>query len=100
MSDKTKKRVSDYNPTGFPECEEIDIKDILGKEVTIEDIVFTTGQYGEFSFIKIRKEGDKKSSAFACGGAVVIRKLRAVGEEQGFPLLGVFTKPGDYYDVA
>jgi hypothetical protein len=94
------KRVSELIPPGvFPEAEQIESEEIVGKDIVIEDYEVLTGKFGEFAVICFKYMNDEKFYSFACGGKVVMKKLAKLRPD--FPVIGNFFKPEGkrYYDL-
>lgn len=111
---KTPRKVSDYinawigrSPKDV--CPEIEpdtinsrrIEDILDEEIIINGFSKRVGEYGEFAIILGTRENDPEPFIISCGGAVVVRKLAAIGEHNGYPVTGTFIRPDGkrYFDL-
>jgi len=80
------KRVSDLIPPGvFPDAIPVEIEDLVGKDIVLEDFEVLTGQYGQFSVVCFKYMNDEKFYSFACGGVVVMKKLAKLRES--FPVI-------------
>ena len=94
----TESRFSDYIlPTPKLEGEQVDIDEILDGTILITDYAILTGKFGEFAVIQYSNEG--KLYTTACGGTVVVRKLKEFPRDM-LPILATITKPARYYDIA
>src|SRR5271157_4110250 len=111
-----KGRVTDYTEKwvgsspknlGLPEGnrDKIDIKELVGKTITIFGFSERKGDTGDFVICLFSQDG-KKVEVFVTGAAVVVRKLREVGTQNGFPVEStVFSgesttvKNAVYYDL-
>ncbi len=91
------KRVGDFIPDHSGE-ELNNIENILDTEVQINGFELRTSAYeGNEHYAVMDIEGEAK--AVSTGGAVVIKKLQQLEEQNAFPVLGTFVMPGRYYDL-
>lgn len=81
------KKFSEVYPQAvkFENAEQIEFKDVLGKEIIIEDISEMIGEFGEF--IIVLAELNKNKIQFALGSTVVIPKLKKAKTEGKLPLI-------------
>jgi hypothetical protein len=95
------KRVGDVVPSGlWPDIPQSDLRETLDMDIIVDDVAFLMGDYGEFAVILYRPPDTGEQYTVACGGQVVVRKLKDVKKGHGFPILGRITKEGRYYDIA
>jgi len=72
--------------------------EVLNKELLIKSYSLAQGSFGEYALIEV--ENDKgEQFVISCGGKVVLRKLRRLGELNAFPCFGTFKRVGRYYDL-
>jgi hypothetical protein len=90
------KRISDY----FPESvEQVDIDDLLDRDIEIIDFETRKGAFGDYLAVYYRELDDDQIRTFTTGANVVVRKLKAIKERNGFPVLGKIKKVKRYYDI-
>lgn len=95
------KRVGDVVPSGlWPDIPQSELRDTLDMDIIIDDVAFLQGDFGEFAVILFRPPDTGEQYTVACGGQVVVRKLKDTKKSHGFPILGRITKEGRYYDIA
>ncbi|MFA5377489.1 MAG: hypothetical protein WC455_17190 [Dehalococcoidia bacterium] len=111
------KRVSDYVDTkgaASLDGDKVDIDDILGKDIVLQDFVFIEsdkykdekkpGEKSEFAVIQFNNMGETKKLTTACGGKVVVRCLKEL-PKQYLPMIIRITRKksekgtGKYYAV-
>lgn len=95
------KRVGDVVPSGlWPDIPQSELRDTLDMDIIIDDVAFLQGDFGEFAVILYRPPDTGEQYTVACGGQVVVRKLKDTKKSHGFPILGRISKEGRYYDIA
>lgn len=97
---RTLKRVSDFIPDGaWGDRELLSLDDVLGKELVIEGLAEREGTYGKYFVIGCHLVDGGEPFVLTTGSQVLMQKLAAVRERNGFPVLAQFSKPARYYDV-
>jgi hypothetical protein len=94
MADKqaTLQRLSDF--AGTPDEEQpVSIAAILNREVTIFDVEFHSGEFGEFVTFRC-SDTRKKDYLVKCGGQAVVEALGKAFEANALPLLATFRMEG------
>ena len=77
--DKKMKRLSDFGQKRW-DVEQIDMSQLLGKEITIMDVHWLTGEKGEYASLLIDVDGE---SRFANTGAMVVVELLKRAQKDG-----------------
>lgn len=83
----------------FEVDEQVDIDDILDKDMYITDFDERSGSYGVWVIVLATDPDSGKVFSFGTGGAIVVRKLQELREQGNLPVLAQITKPGRYYDL-
>ena len=83
----------------YPDLEQKDIKELLDKDLLVKDVTLLDGNFGEFAVILFEDFVTGKEYTTACGGMVVVKKLKEAQEKSLLPLIGTITKEGRYYDI-
>lgn len=74
-------------------------KDIMDKDIVIEGYEMMNGKDGDFAFIRFHEYNQEGTIGMSCGGKVVIKKLKQIGEKNKFPILCKLIMKDDYYDL-
>lgn len=84
----------------FPDAEQVAIEEVLDADILVKDFTILTGEFGEYVIINYTSPEEVGDFSTACGGIVVLKKLREAKEKGLLPLLGCITKSDRYYDIA
>lgn len=100
------KRFADVNEKidFFPELEKVDMKDLIGQEITVLDAKLIRdfdGQFGKHDFMIIKLSHLGAEVTTATSGMVLIKRIMSAKENRRLPLVGVIEKPAGkpYYDI-
>ncbi len=72
---------------------------LFDKTIIVKDVEFLEGDLGETSFVFFTFEGDEKEWLSSTMSNVIGSKLHFAKKDSLFPLKGVITKKGQYYDI-
>ena len=78
---------------------EMQIDDVLDKEINVIDFQMRDGKFGEFAVILATIGKDNKRITFTTGSLVVLKKVKRVTKEGLLPLIGKIIKVKKYYDI-
>jgi len=84
----------------YPDTIQIDMSEILGKEISILDMTEVLSDFGTFSVFIFKIEGDDNLYSTACGGYQVVQRLNEAKKNNWFPLPAKITKVGRRYEVS
>ena len=107
MTEKETRRFGTELPTEiFPDAEQVDLKELISKEILVKDYKMLSGENGEYAIINFEMPEQPGDFSTACGGVVVIRKLYDAREKNLLPLVGAITQTkskikghSPYYDI-
>lgn len=91
----------DIDPDLTPDrVEKLEIEDLFGKPVMVTGYSLRDGNKGEFVIVCLVPDETGKVSTMVTGGVAVVRKMKAVGDKGGFPVVGKFIQPEgkQYFD--
>jgi len=80
--------------------EQHDQESLLGHDIVIAGYSLRAGKFGDFAVIASVNPETNKVFTFVTGGTVILRKLKVIGEKNGFPVRGRLTRPSGkrYFD--
>ena len=90
-----------FEPERMFEGDKIELKDILGKEITIKDFKELESQYYDHNYAIVQAENNGKLITFNVNSIVLIRQLNKE-KEKGLPFIAKIMKPKgkNYYTFA
>ncbi len=94
-SKSTVKQFGDlYNKSIEFEGEKIEEKELIGKNILIHDFGLLNGQFGQFAIVDATilpapNEEEGKRVQFSEGSDVIMRQLKAIKEDNNFPIKAV-----------
>jgi hypothetical protein len=83
----------------YPDAVQIDMSEILGKEIMVEDMTEVLSDYGRFAVFLFKIVGEETLYSTACGGYQVVQRLVEAKKNGWFPLPANITKVGRRYEV-
>lgn len=80
--------------------EKLEIEDLFGKSVMVTGYSLRDGSKGEFVILCVVPDESGRVSSMVTGGVAVVRKMKVIGEKNGFPVTGRFIQPEgkQYFD--
>jgi len=83
----TPKRISDVAPDETSDMEYRRISDIAGIDLTLLDVTFREGDYGEYALMTVVTEASGIPFFVTTGAKPVMRQLRQIDKDDDLPLI-------------
>jgi len=94
------KRFSDLPKVpAFPDTELVNLQEILGKDIVIEDYMLDEGKYGQSVVIKFHYPDKEELYSTITWSQVILKKIKRADELNLLPLTGKIEKVKNYYDI-
>ena len=90
-----------FEPEQMFDGDKVELKDLLGKELTIKDFRELESQYYDHNYVVVSAENNGKAITFNVNSTVLIRQLNKE-KEKGLPFIAKIVKPKgkNYYTFA
>ena len=83
----------------FSDVKRVKIWEILDTDIVVKDVIFLHGDFGVYAVILFVYPTLNIEFTTACGGIVVVKKLRVAKERNLLPLIGQIVKRDRYWDI-
>lgn len=88
----------------YPDLPKVELKTILDRELEVTDAQVVRdfdSKFGKSDFVLLlfTDPVDGLQYTTLCGGVVIVKKIQYALDNRLLPLLGIISRPGDYYDI-
>lgn len=94
------KDISEFNlHENFPGVDQIDFADVVGKEITIEEVKPKQGGFGTYVAVRAKVAGLDNVVSFQTGSKPIVEKCLKLVELKALPVICVVVKIKNYFDL-